>query len=49
MRVAPVRGGGWRPVEVLVEAHPARFTGAEDGDLLARVLRHLPRGRREHR
>ncbi len=27
VRVAPVKGGGWRPVSALVEAYPEHYTG----------------------
>ncbi|MDH6131706.1 ADP-ribosylglycohydrolase [Kitasatospora sp. MAA4] len=40
--VAPVRDGSWRPVEVLVETHPARFAGAQDEGFLAALLRRMP-------
>ncbi|MFI6155943.1 ADP-ribosylglycohydrolase family protein [Kitasatospora sp. NPDC051170] len=31
VRVAPVPGGGWRPVSALVEAHPKHYAGGPDG------------------
>ncbi|WP_063772153.1 ADP-ribosylglycohydrolase family protein [Kitasatospora mediocidica] len=40
--VVPARDGSWRPVELLVETHPARFTGAQDEELLALLLRRMP-------
>lgn len=42
--VAPVRGGGRRPVSALVETHPDRFRDAGDGELLATVLGLAARG-----
>ncbi|MFD7596960.1 ADP-ribosylglycohydrolase family protein [Kitasatospora sp. NPDC059812] len=44
VRVAPVRGGGWRPGSALAEAHPDRFRGAADPELLVRVLGLAVRG-----
>ncbi|MFJ2808898.1 hypothetical protein [Kitasatospora sp. NPDC087271] len=43
VRVTPVRGG-WRPGSALAEAHPDRFRGAADPELLARVLGLAARG-----
>ncbi|WP_327676703.1 ADP-ribosylglycohydrolase family protein [Kitasatospora sp. NBC_00458] len=45
VRVAPVRGGGRRPVSALVEAHPARFEASDGEGLLERVLELAARGR----
>ncbi|SOB84303.1 ADP-ribosylglycohydrolase family protein [Streptomyces sp. 1331.2] len=37
VRVAPVKGGGWRPVSALVEAHPGHYTG--EPEVSAALLR----------
>ncbi|MEV7772314.1 hypothetical protein [Kitasatospora sp. NPDC086791] len=44
VRVAPVRGGGWRPVSALAEVHPDRYEGAPDPERLAAVLDLAVRG-----
>ncbi|MBV2153879.1 ADP-ribosylglycohydrolase family protein [Kitasatospora sp. SUK 42] len=44
VRVAPVRGGGWRPVSALAEVHPDRYKGAPDPQALARALRLAAEG-----
>jgi hypothetical protein len=44
VRVAPVKGGGWRPVSALTEQHPDRYKGAPDPEGLAAVLRLAAEG-----
>ncbi|WP_405359740.1 ADP-ribosylglycohydrolase family protein [Kitasatospora sp. NBC_00085] len=44
VRVAPVPGGGWRPVSALVEAHPDRYKGVPDAEELAMILGLAARG-----
>ncbi|MFE7529067.1 ADP-ribosylglycohydrolase family protein [Kitasatospora sp. NPDC057542] len=44
VRVAPVKGGGWRPVSALVEQHPDRYKGAPDPESLTLVLGLAARG-----
>ncbi|MET9398754.1 ADP-ribosylglycohydrolase family protein [Kitasatospora sp. NPDC002965] len=46
VRVAPVRGGGRRPVSALVEAHPAHVGSADGPELLGEVLALATRGYR---